>query len=89
MSCQFGLRTVQPPPGLRGSVEGGRDFIVPKCNLIRTRIYILNKFYIVVYIETSLLRRLQAHTLPDATPPIGKIHPFSKMALTLEPLMGF
>ena len=22
-------------------------------------------------------------------PPIGKIHPFSKMAVTFEPLMGF
>ena len=35
---------------------------------------------------TSLLRRLQAQTLPDAIPPIGKIHPFSKIAVTFEPL---
>ena len=28
--------------------------------------------------KTSLLRRLQAQTLPDATPPIEKIHPFLK-----------
>ena len=41
------------------------------------------------YYETSLLRRLQAQTLPDATPPIGKIYPFTKMAVTCEPLMGF
>ena len=41
------------------------------------------------HVETSLLRKLQAQTLPDATPPIGKIHPFSKMAVTFEPLMGF
>ena len=39
--------------------------------------------------ETSLLRRLQAQTLPDATRPIGKIHPFRKIAITFEPLMGF
>ena len=26
---------------------------------------------------------------PDEAPPIGKIHPFSKMAVTFEPLMGF
>ena len=39
--------------------------------------------------KTSLLRRLQAQTLPDATPPIGKIHPFSKMAITFEPLKQF
>ena len=40
-------------------------------------------------IKTSLLRRLQAQTLPDEAPPKGKIHPFSKMAVTFEPLMGF
>ena len=27
--------------------------------------------------------------LTDATPPTGKIHPFSKMAITLEPMMLF
>ena len=37
--------------------------------------------------KTSLLRRLQAQTLPDATPPIGKIHPFIKIAITFEPVM--
>ena len=31
--------------------------------------------------ETSLLRRLQAQTLPGATPPIGKIYPFTKIAI--------
>ena len=25
-------------------------------------------------------------TLPDATPPVGKIHPVSKIAVTLEPI---
>ena len=29
---------------------------------------------------------LQAQTLPYATPPIEQIHPFSKMAVTFEPL---
>ena len=37
--------------------------------------------------KTSLLRRLQAQTLPDATPPIGKINPSSKIAVTFEPMM--
>ena len=37
------------------------------------------------YELTSLLRRLQAQTLPNATQPIGKINPFSKIAVTLEP----
>ena len=41
-----------------------------------------------IKIKTSLLRRLQAQTLPEATPPIGQIHPFSKMAVTFEPLKG-
>ena len=40
-------------------------------------------------VETSLQGKLQAQTLSDATPPIGKIHLFSKMAVTLEPLIGF
>ena len=26
---------------------------------------------------------------PDEAPPIGKIHPFSKIAVTLEPLLQF
>ena len=39
--------------------------------------------------QTRLLRRLQEQTLPDATPLIGKIHIFSKMAVTFKPLMGF
>ena len=37
--------------------------------------------------ETRLLRRLQKQTLPDATLPIGKIHQFSKIAITFEPIM--
>ena len=36
--------------------------------------------------QTSLLRRLQAQTLPDATPPLGKNPPFSKIAVTFEPI---
>ena len=41
------------------------------------------------WIERSLLRRLQAQTLPDATPPMSKIYPFTKMAVTFEPVMPF
>ena len=29
-------------------------------------------------LQTSLLRRLQAQTLPDAASPIGKVHPSAK-----------
>ena len=38
-------------------------------------------------VEKSVLRRLEVQTLPDATPPIGKIYPFTKMAVTFEPVM--
>ena len=40
-------------------------------------------------LETSLLHRLQAQTLPNEAPPMGKIHPFSKIAVTFEPVMQF
>ena len=39
--------------------------------------------------ETSLLRRLQAHTLPDEAPPVRKIYPFSKIAVTFEQTQQF
>ena len=29
------------------------------------------------------------HTLPDATPPVGKIHTFSKITVTFEPIQQF
>ena len=37
--------------------------------------------------KTSLPRRLQAQTLPAEAPPMGKIHKFSKIAATFEPVM--
>ena len=46
-------------------------------------------FTIRLSLKTSLLRRLQAQTLPDAASPIGKVHPFNKIAVTLEPVMRF
>ena len=39
--------------------------------------------------ETSLLRRLQAQTLPHWSSTKRQINPFSKMAVTFEQLMGF
>ena len=38
---------------------------------------------------TSLLRRLQAPTLSDEAPPVGKIYPFRKIAITFEPVQRF
>ena len=47
-----------------------------------------SKYNLVCYwFETSLLRSLQVQTLPDATPPIGKSHTFSKITVTFEPIM--
>ena len=39
--------------------------------------------------KTSLLRRLRPQTLPNEAPPIGKIHPFCKIAVIFEPVMWF
>ena len=39
------------------------------------------------YWERSLLRRLQVQTLPNEAPPMGKIHPLRKIAVTFKPGM--
>ena len=44
------------------------------------------KFRLII---TRLLRRLQAQTLPGEAPPIGKIHPFGRIAVSFEPEMRF
>ena len=56
----------------------------------KIKVFTLLKFQLISKcFKTSLLRRLQAQTLPDATPPIGKIYPFTKTAVTFEPGMRF
>ena len=40
-------------------------------------------------VQTSLLHMVQAQTLPDEAPQVGKIHPFSKIAVTFEPIQQF
>ena len=45
--------------------------------------------HILQHLKTSLLRRLQAQTLPDATPPLGKILLFTKITVTFEPMKQF
>ena len=37
------------------------------------------------FIKTSVLHRLQAETLPNATPQLGKIPLFTKIAITFKP----
>ena len=39
--------------------------------------------------QQCAVHRLQVQTLPNEAPPMGKIHTFSKMAVTFELLMGF
>ena len=39
--------------------------------------------------KTSLLRRLQVQTLPNTTPPVGKIQQFIKIVVDFEPIMQF
>ena len=39
--------------------------------------------------KKSLLNWLQMQTLSDATPPIGKINPFSKIAVIYKPKKQF
>ena len=51
-------------------------------DLIFYTVYILLK-------QDYCTRRLQVQTLSDATPPIGKIHQFSIIAVTFEPMMQF
>jgi hypothetical protein len=46
----------------------------------------INVKYVELIAETSLLRGVQAQTLPDATP-IGKIPPFIKIAVTFKPVV--
>ena len=48
-----------------------------------------NLLYIKIAQKTSLLLRLQAHTLSNTSPPIGKIHLFREIAVSLEPVMQF
>ena len=43
---------------------------------------------------TKIIKNMPAaqavgHTLPDATPPLGKIHPFIKIAATFEQIEQF
>ena len=44
---------------------------------------------LISFWHSFIFQGLQAQTHPKATPPVGKIHPFSKIASTFEPLMGF
>ena len=40
-------------------------------------------------IENKPAAQAAGQTLPDATPPVGKIHPFCKVVATFEPIQRF
>ena len=40
-------------------------------------------------LQNKLAAQAVGQTLPDAAPPAGKIHPFSKIAVTFEPIQQF
>ena len=48
-----------------------------------------NEWHQQKFKRTSLLHRLQAQTFPNEAPTIGKIHPFSKIAVAFELVMRF
>ena len=50
------------------------------------KVFVEQPLALAVSSKASLLRMLQTQTLPDDTPPVGKIHPFSKIAVTFEPV---
>ena len=61
-------------------------------DLFYQNISVFNSFSIGHAFPTNLIGLLddtQTSLLPDEAPPIDKINPFSKMAVTFEPLMRF
>ena len=42
-----------------------------------------------VFKRNKLAAKAAGLTLPDATPPVGKIYPFSKINVTFEPIQRF
>ena len=65
-----------------------KQYIINNKNLIVIRLLDTNIEFTknINYMETILLADW-AHTLPDNTPPIDKIYPFSKIAKIVEPIL--
>ena len=66
--------------GLVPNVRHMTGFVLKKAGFVRN----LTKVIIL-----GLLRRLTAQTLLNASPPISKIHPLGKIAVTVKPMMQF
>ena len=91
-----GLAAVAPPqrqgPWQHGPVRQGRNTwtvqVEHGCEISPKQQGVVDMWGGVAYM-TSLLRRLQAQTIPDEAPPVGQIHPFSKIAVTFRPIQRF
>ena len=79
LGSQDRLDTRQPL--LSGSlpVQADRVLVEPEQNSDQAAEVALPTVRCGSRVKTSLLRRLQEQTLPDKAPPMGKIHPFSKL----------
>ena len=74
---------------LERTIQNSREAKLMRSSFSTGGVHRSHEKYRLLNRKTSLLRRLQAQTLPEATPPIGQIHPFNKMAINSEPLLGF
>ena len=71
-------------------------FFIFKTKCVET-IILYNYFTFISLFFLKVVRRREnkpavqaaGQTLPDATPPVGKIHPFSKIAVTFERIQRF
>ena len=73
-------------------MASGNVIFIEEFNVWEDSLHYKNRHIILMsrqYWEGFLRNKLAAQALPDATPPIGQINSFSKMAVTFEPLMGF
>ena len=61
------------------------------CNLLTSHIKIAMTFSVQKQEEIKKNPAAQAagQILPDATPPVGKIRPFGKISVTIEPIQQF
>ena len=73
------------PNGIIGFIEEEKTLNIYCYNKLSCFLF----YFSFSNIKTSRLRRLQEQTHPDEAPQMGKIHPFSKIAITVEPVMQF
>ena len=50
------------------------------------KVHLTRKYRCAQYLSNKPAGQTAGQTLPDATPPVGQIHPFSEIAVTFEPI---